>query len=117
MGAIYRQRFTLKRLVKEMYSGIQVNPGNDCYIVIFAISVMMYIGVVIVPTKPMTWAAMAGRNAALAGPSAVATNAGNVGRTHTPVAPVINSVGRTPDGNQPSKTAAASYATAYFCFV
>ena len=73
---------------------------------------------VTVPAKPMTWAALAGRNATVAGSSSAVTsaaNAGFTGRTQPPTAPVISSAGRTPvpDHNQPSKTP-ASYAP-YFC--
>lgn len=62
-----------------------------------------------VPAKPMTWAALAGRNAAVAGSSAVVASAAS-GRTQTAAAPVTGSAGRSPapDNSQPSKTAASS---------
>lgn len=65
-----------------------------------------------VPAKPMTWAALAGRNAAISGSSAVVSSvasAGFTGRTQTPAGLVTSSAGRSPapDNNQPSKTAAS----------
>jgi len=67
----------------------------------------MYVGVMSVPAKPMTWAAMAGRNATVAGSSAAVTNVASfTGRTQTPV---TMPAGRTPapDNSQPSKTASS----------
>jgi len=71
------------------------------------------VGVVLVPAKPMTWAALAGRNAAVSGSSTAVASAAS-GRTQTPAAPVTSSARRSPapDNSQLSKTP-TSYAARF----